>query len=81
MYEPVALNLDMTPPAIHAAVSKARQAPRIESTVDRGVFVDLIVTCSGGTAILSYSKVERIFCSSRGQCSPRMESAIEDSCR
>lgn len=81
MYEPVNLKMDAIPIAIHYTAPKAQQPPRIDAAIDRGLFVDIIVKCSDGTAIMSFSKIERIFCSPKGQCSTRHDAVIENACR
>ena len=43
---------------------------RVEAVIDRGPIRELIVKCGGGTAILSYSKVERLYCDPHLKCHP-----------
>lgn len=54
---------------------------QVEAYTDRGAIVEMIVRCPGGTGILSYSKVERLYCSSKHNCSSTLQSAVEDTCR
>lgn len=49
---------DVRPPA---PAPTARS--RVEAMTDKGPIVEMIVRCRAGTAILSYSKIERVFCS------------------
>lgn len=81
MYEPVALKPVAEPAAIHWVAPKIHRPARIEAFVDRGPILELTVNCSRGTAILSYSKSERIFCNPVGTCSPHREAIIEQTCR
>lgn len=53
---------------------------RIEATIDKGPIIELIVGCRRGTAILSYSKAERLFCGPRARCGPALASVARKSC-
>jgi hypothetical protein len=53
--------------------------PRIEAITDRGPILEMIVHCRKGTGILSYSKIERLYCSPRG-CSRNRDTAIVRLC-
>lgn len=53
---------------------------RIEATIDRGPIAELIVRCPKGTAIISYSKVERLFCSPRHVCDRDLGRVVAKSC-
>lgn len=53
---------------------------RIEATVDRGPIAELIVRCPKGTAIISYSKVERLFCTPRHVCDRDLGRIVTKSC-
>lgn len=53
----------------------------VEAYIDRGAIVELIVRCEGGTGILSYSKLDRLYCSSKHNCSATLQSAVDDTCR
>lgn len=53
----------------------------IEAYTDRGPIVELIIRCPAGTGIMSYSKVERLYCSSKHNCSLTLRTAVEDTCR
>ena len=55
-------------------------APRVEATTDRGPILEIIVRCPQGTAILTYSKVERMFCSPKHVCGTSMPAIVAKSC-
>jgi hypothetical protein len=52
----------------------------IEAYTDRGPIIELIVRCPSGTGILSYSKVEKLYCSSKLNCSNELRVAVSDTC-
>lgn len=54
--------------------------PRIEAVTDRGPILELIVHCQSGTAIITYSKIEQIFCGPTGGCDPDRRTVIERNC-
>lgn len=54
---------------------------RVEAAVDKGPIIELIVRCPEGTGIISYSKLERVYCSSRAKCSPQIAAAVHDTCK
>ena len=54
---------------------------RIEAILDRGPINELIVKCPGGSGILSYSKVERLFCTPVSGCTPDLKKALARTCR
>lgn len=53
----------------------------VEAYTDRGPIIELIVRCPVGTGIMSYSKIERLYCSSKHNCSTGLSVAVEDTCR
>jgi len=53
---------------------------QIEAITDRGPILEMIVRCSRGTAIISYSKLEKLYCDPRLICSASRESVIERAC-
>lgn len=53
---------------------------RVEAIIDRGPILELIVRCPVGTAIMTYSKVERLYCTPQLACDPRLDVAHADSC-
>ncbi len=52
----------------------------IEAYTDKGPIVELIVRCPEGTGIMSYSKIERLYCSSKMRCSAALRTAVADTC-
>ena len=53
----------------------------VEAYTDRGMIVEMIVRCPTGSGILSYSKVERLYCSSKHVCTKQLQPAVDDTCR
>ena len=53
---------------------------KIEALVDRGPIVEMIVRCGVNTAIISYSKIEKLYCSPRMACSPALSDTLATSC-
>ncbi|HPG88289.1 MAG TPA: hypothetical protein PLD46_01440 [Hyphomicrobium sp.] len=53
----------------------------VEAYTDRGAVVELIIRCPIGTGILSYSKLEGLYCSAKHRCSTTLQSAVDDTCR
>jgi hypothetical protein len=54
--------------------------PRIEAVTDLGPVLELIVHCQSGTAIITYSKIERVYCGPAGGCDPDHRAIIDRSC-
>lgn len=57
------------------------QNPAIEAMIDRGPIVELIVRCPSGTAIISYSKMERRYCGPDLVCDRSMATVVRRACR
>lgn len=55
--------------------------PRIEATIEKGPILEMIVRCSAGTAIISYSKIERLYCGPRGGCERSAAPVVQRVCR
>ena len=55
-------------------------SPRVEVTTDRGPIVEIVVRCPTGTAIISYSKIERLFCSPKYKCEKSLAPVVARSC-
>ncbi len=53
---------------------------RIEASIDRGPILELIVRCRVGTAIVTYSKLERRFCGPDGRCDRSRDVIIHRAC-
>lgn len=63
-------------------VPPAQQAgPVVETATDKGPFVELVIRCANGVAIISYSKTDRLFCAPRHSCSRRLSEVVGKSCR
>lgn len=58
----------------------ARVDRAVEAIVDRGVIVEMIVRCQNGTAIMSYSKIERRYCTPQFECFSNIDVTIRRSC-
>ncbi|MEW5964135.1 MAG: hypothetical protein AB1749_11290 [Pseudomonadota bacterium] len=54
---------------------------RVEAITDRGPIKKLIVRCPVGTAIITYSPVERLYCTPQLRCMADMETVIARTCR
>ena len=52
----------------------------IEAYTDQGPIVEMIVRCKRGTGIISYSKIDHKYCSSKWRCSASREAAIANTC-
>lgn len=52
----------------------------VEAYTDLGPIVEMIVKCPQGTGIMSYSKIERLYCSSKNACFPGLHDAVDDTC-
>ncbi len=59
----------------------ADRSPRIEAATDKGPIVELIVRCPKGTAIISYSKIERFYCSPQHACDRQFAVVLARTCR
>ncbi len=57
-----------------------KQGGVIEAYTDRGPIVEMIVRCPVGTGIISYSKIERLYCSSKHGCFSRLKPAVAETC-
>jgi hypothetical protein len=54
--------------------------PRIEAIIERGIISELIVKCVHGTAIISYSPTDGMYCLSPSNCSTDRMDIIDQSC-
>ncbi len=52
----------------------------VEAYTDRGPIVELIVRCPAGTGIVSYSKLEKLYCSSKLDCFSGLKAAVARTC-
>ncbi|MGF1651133.1 MAG: hypothetical protein ACFCUN_11860 [Hyphomicrobiaceae bacterium] len=53
----------------------------IEAYTDRGPIYEIIVRCPVGTAIISYSKSERLYCGPTGRCRSSLQSTVQEACQ
>lgn len=53
----------------------------IESVMDRGPIVEIVVRCPAGTGIMSYSKIDRQFCTPGLRCAPGLAPAVRRLCK
>ena len=60
--------------------AEVRSSPRVEVAVDKGPILELIIRCPRGSGIVTYSKLERVYCLPRGGCGPRLDAAISRLC-
>lgn len=54
--------------------------PRVEAMTDKGPIVEMIVACGNGTAIITYSKLEKVYCGPKGGCDRNQGRVIRDAC-
>ena len=59
---------------------KAERGPRVEATTDKRPIVELIVRCPQGTAIISYSKLERLYCGPKSKCHRQIGHVVDNAC-
>ncbi len=58
----------------------------IEMTTDKGLIVEIVLRCSRKSdgsvkaGIMTFSKVERLYCSSKNRCFRAPERAFDDTC-
>lgn len=64
-----------------ASPPAANAERRVEATTDRGPIVEIIIRCSTGSAIISYSKIERVFCTPRLRCAKSLDETMAQTCR
>ena len=63
-----------------ATPRNAERNQRVEATIDKGPIVEMIVRCGAGTAIVSYSKVEHLFCGPKHGCHRQLGHVIANAC-
>ena len=68
----------MTPFTIYPGGSAGLEP--IEAITDRGPILEMIIRCRNGSAIMSYSKLERLYCSPKLYCSGDRDDIIRRSC-
>ncbi len=58
----------------------------VEMTTDKGLIVEMVVRCRRkangqvSAGIMTYSKIERLFCSSKNRCGRSFDRAFTDTC-
>ena len=58
----------------------------VEMTSDKGLVVEIVLRCERKAnghvkaGIMTYSKIERLYCSSKNRCFQLAEAAFEDTC-
>ena len=55
-------------------------ALKIEALVDRGPIVEMIIRCGAHTAIISYSKVEKLYCTPKMACNSALDKTLAATC-
>ena len=54
--------------------------PRIEAIIQRGLLAEMIVKCAEGTAIISYSQGDGLYCSPQFHCSRDRNAIMREAC-
>lgn len=54
--------------------------PRIEAMTDRGPILEMIVQCRAGTGIITYSKLEKLYCGPRWRCNRDLDIVLAALC-
>jgi hypothetical protein len=54
--------------------------PRIEVVTDKGPILEMVVRCKQGTAIISYSKIERVYCDPQLRCARDPKAVARRAC-
>lgn len=76
--------ITITPPAAPRPYieyrSGVRPASPVEVLTDKGPLVEMIIRCGPQSGIISYSKVERLFCGPRGGCSLDFQKVYRATC-
>jgi hypothetical protein len=69
-------------PGINARPALDVGRAKVEAVTDLGPIQELIVKCAGnGTAIVSYSKIDKVFCGSRNQCDTSLPAMVRKVCK
>ena len=53
---------------------------QVETVIDKGLILELIVACRPGTAIISYSKAEKLYCGPKVACRASLDDTIASTC-
>ncbi len=54
---------------------------RVEAITDLGPVQELVVKCATGTAIVSYSKIDKMFCGAGNQCNVSLPVMVRKVCK
>jgi hypothetical protein len=54
--------------------------PRIEAVTDKGPILEMIIKCPKGTAIISFSKIDKKYCSPHMFCDTTLGTVLAASC-
>jgi hypothetical protein len=57
-----------------------RPSAQVEAVIDRGPIQELIIKCRGGTAIVSFSKIDRKYCSPKFVCHSTLAAVLRNTC-
>ena len=81
----VATVLMMTPArasftAYPAFGDNAPAPSQVEAIVDKGLILHIIVRCRTGSAIVTYSKAERLYCTPRHACGGELGRTLAATC-
>jgi hypothetical protein len=68
-------------PSLNARPKVNADRARVEAVTDLGPVQELIVKCPAGTAIVSYSKIDKMFCGARNQCSISLPIMVRKVCK
>ena len=60
---------------------EGKAPPRVEAITDRGPIDELIIGCRTGTSIITYSKVEKLYCAPKQGCGRDRDAMIARACR
>lgn len=52
----------------------------VETIIDKGLVAELIVACPEGPGILTYSKVDKLYCGPDHTCGPDLNAAVRRLC-
>jgi hypothetical protein len=68
-------------PSFNARPMVNADRARVEAVTDLGPIQELIVKCATGTAIVSYSKIDKMFCGAGNQCSVSLPIMVRKVCK
>jgi hypothetical protein len=68
-------------PSLNARPMVDAGRARVEAVTDLGPIQELIVKCPAGTAIVSYSKIDKMFCGAGNQCSVSLPIMVRKVCK